>query len=427
MKIYCSGIGGIGLSAYAALQAKAGHTVLGSDRNDSALLQDLRSQGITVILDQSGGGLPDDLDLFVHTEAIPPDAPERLRAQALGVPMQTYFQALGDLTQPYDLIAVCGTHGKSSTTAMVSTMLVACGQDPTVVVGTKVPQLDGRNWRQGASNWCVVEACEYRRSFHNLSPKIVLLTNVDGDHYDAYADLAEYQAAFLAFLQRLPEDGLIITHTADPDCLRLAKASGRLVLNADAYPSLALRVPGRHMQANAQLCLALADALELDERQAATALESFTGTWRRMEELGTRSDGITVFDDYAHHPVEIRASLQGILERAAGRRTVVVFQPHTHDRTSKLYDDFCTAFAGVDLVIIPNIYAARSESDSVKVDAAKLTADIGHRSRVQAYHTGTLDEAKRLLTGELLQPGDVLVCMGAGDITSLARTLAAEA
>src|SRR3989344_2888210 len=179
MKIYCSGIGGIGLSAYAALQRTNGHDVLGSDRSDSALLDDLRSQGITVILKQDGSGVPADVDLFVYSEAIPEDAPERARARDLGIPERSYPEAVSELTKDHRLIAVCGTHGKSSTTAMITRLLLETGHDPTVIIGTKCKELNGRNWRRGKSDLFVLEACEYRRSFLNYSPDILLLTNCE--------------------------------------------------------------------------------------------------------------------------------------------------------------------------------------------------------------------------------------------------------
>nr|MBP9750716.1 hypothetical protein [Candidatus Peribacteraceae bacterium] len=211
MIIFCSGIGGIGLSAYASLQKAAGHDVSGSDANDSALVQRLRADGITVSLSQDGSALPDGCELFVYSEAITPDAPERRLARERGIRSISYFAAVGEISKGKTLIAVSGTHGKSSTTAMVARLLIEAGFDPTVVVGTKLRELDGRNFRVGKSEWFVLEACEYRRSFHYLSPSIALVTNVDGDHFDAYKDLAEYQQSFVEFLQLLPSDGPVIT------------------------------------------------------------------------------------------------------------------------------------------------------------------------------------------------------------------------
>ncbi len=426
MIIFCSGIGGIGLSAYASLQKAAGHDVSGSDAADSALVSRLRDDGIPVSLRQDGSALPSDCDLFVYSEAITPDAPERQLARERGIRSISYFAAVGEISKGKKLIAISGTHGKSSTTAMVARLMIEAGLDPTVVVGTKLRELDGRNFRTGNSEWFVLEACEYRRSFHYLSPAIALVTNVDGDHFDAYKDLEEYQRSFVEFLQLLPADGPVITHGSVADLERVVQASGRPLLNADTLALPTLKTPGLHMQQNAQLVLRLAEYLGIPDARAREILAGFAGTWRRLEEVGTRADGVTVVDDYAHHPVEIRASLQAIRSGYPERRVVVAFQPHTHDRTLKLYDDFMTCFqGGADLIVVPNVYAARGESDSAKVDLPKMLADLQKGSGIKVIDGHSLDETLRLLQEEILRPHDVVVTMGAGDITSLSRKLLA--
>ncbi len=408
---------------------------MGSDRSDSALLDDLRSQGITIILDQSGSAIPDDCDLFVYSEAIPVDAPERKRAAELKIPQQSYPEALGELSRGHSpVIAVCGTHGKSSTTGMATRLLMHSGREPTVVVGTKLHELTGRNWRKGrADGTFLLEACEYRHSFFNYSPTIILMTNCDGDHFDFYQSKEEYHAAFVTFIKRLPEDGILITHLADPDCAAVAKSAGKTVIDADTFPLITLKTPGTHMQQNAQLVLALADALRVPRPQAQAAVAGYAGSWRRMELKGnvmvrsaaSRSASnhhhdIPVIDDYAHHPREIRATLQAIISQYPGKRIICAFQPHTHDRTLKLYDDFTTAFRGIDTVIIPNIYEARKDIETERVDLPKFLKDLEKNSGVTGIDGRSLAETERMLREEILQPGDVLMCMGAGDITNLA-------
>jgi len=422
MKIYCSGIGGIGLSAYAALQAANGHEVLGSDRSDSALLEDLRSQGITVFLNQDGSMIPHDCDLFVHSEAIPADAPERVRAREFNISSQSYFHALGEVSRDAFVIAVCGTHGKSSTTAMVARMLIEAGKDPSVVVGTKMPELEGRNWRKGKSDIFVVEACEYRRSFHFLSPDIALLTTVDGDHFDAFSSMEDYHEAFVTFFKRLPHEGVIITHGSDAECLRVAESSGKKVIDADTQPLIPLSVPGLHMRQNARLALSLAEHLGIDAAQAQEMLHGFSGTWRRMEVKGTGKKGITVVDDYAHHPKEIAATLSAMREQFGGRRIVCVFQPHTHDRTLKLYDDFTKSFSDADLVIIPNIYVARSDIETGTVDVQTFIADMAAHSKTECVDGKSIDETFAMLK-KTAKKDDVIITMGAGDITKLSDRL----
>lgn len=419
MVIYCSGIGGIGLSAYAALQRANGHVVRGSDKNNSALLDDLRGQGIEVFVGQDGSGVTPDVDLFVYSEAVPPDAPERRKARELGIEQQSYFRALGELSENSTVIAVCGTHGKSTTTAMIAKVFVDAGKDPSVVVGTKSPDLGGRNWRKGASDIFIVEACEYRKSFHYLSPDVAVLTTVDGDHFDAYGSLDEYRQAFVDFFRLEPEGNPVVLHASDDACTDVVARSGHPGINADAAELPVVGVPGDIMRQNARLALAAAKHFGITEDVALRSLAGFRGTWRRMEVKGTRADGVTVIDDYAHHPVEIAGSLQAIKEGYPGRRIVVVFQPHTHDRTLKLYDDFTTAFRGVDLVVMPNVYGARGESDSAKVDFPKFVADVAAGSGTTVLDGGGLDGTLERLR-EALKPDDVVVTMGAGDVTSLA-------
>jgi UDP-N-acetylmuramate--alanine ligase len=417
MKIFCSGIGGIGLSAYAALQAKNGHTVSGSDRNDSALLDDLRSQGVTIHLVQDGSAIAGDEDLFVFSEAIPEHSPERTKAKECGIRSVSYFEALGELSRDYTVIAVCGTHGKSSTTAMVARLLIEAGKNPSVVVGTKMHDLGGRNWRKGESDLFVVEACEYRRSFRFLSPDIVLMTTVDGDHFDAFASIEEYRQAFVDFLKQLPSDGTVILHGTDPDALSIVERSEKQMIDADTFPSVSLGTPGEHMRQNARLVLGLAELLDIDQSVAIDILAGFTGTWRRMEVKGDMANGVTVVDDYGHHPAEIRATLAAMREAYPSRRIVCVFQPHTHDRTR--------AFTDADIVIIPNIYVARSDIETGTVDTAQLVKDIAHGSQVETLHGESLLQTESLLRHTILQSGDVLVTMGAGDITTLSDRLLA--
>ncbi|MBI1934624.1 hypothetical protein HYS30_03080 [Candidatus Peregrinibacteria bacterium] len=441
MNIYCSGIGGIGLSAYASVQQALGHRVSGSDSGKSDLLDDLRGQGMTITTLQDGSAVPADVDLFVYSEAVPPDHPERGRARELGIPSCSYFQALGDLSRPSFVIAVCGTHGKSSTTAMAARVLLSAGKDPTVIVGTKVPELEGpaqpdgrsparhgtggggRNWRKGGGKIFLLEACEYRKSFHFLSPDLILLTTVDGDHFDYYADVAAYEEAFMEFFRLLPVEGSVVLHGRDPASLRVAAAAGCAVVDADAHSLPALSVPGRHMQENACLVLGMAQVLGISQDSALSSLAGFQGTWRRMEVKGIRPDGVLVVDDYAHHPREILATIAAMKERYPGRRLVCVFQPHTHDRVQKLYDAFTQAFRSADVVVIPNIYAARKESDVGDIDLPMFLRDIRYGSSVTVFGGYTLEEAETFLNEEVLHAGDLLLCMGAGDITGLAERM----
>ncbi len=422
MHIYCSGIGGIGLSAYAALQREAGHAVSGSDRTMTPLLEDLQSQGIAIHLSQDGSALSDDIDLFVYSEAIPLSAPERIRAAELGIPQASYPEALGKMSEGFTVIAVCGTHGKSSTTGMVARLLMETGRDPTVVVGTKMPELGGRNWRRGESTLFVLEACEYRKSFHFYKPTIILMTNCDGDHFDYYKSIELYREAFRDFLKLLPSSGVVITHASDPDCQAVTSGIDRAVIDADEYPLIDLQTPGLHMKQNAQLVLALANELGIVQEEAIAAVAPFAGTWRRMETKGAYKESVTVIDDYAHHPREIRATVSAIRGKYPNRRLVAVYQPHTHNRTLAMMNEFAESFAGVDRLIVTDVYDARSDTESEAVDLDAFVRLIAEGSDVSCVRGGSLDKTEALAR-ETLQPNDVLLCMGAGDITELATRM----
>jgi UDP-N-acetylmuramate--alanine ligase len=428
MKIFCSGIGGIGMSAYAAYQHACSHEISGSEVAWSVITAALQAQGIPISLVQDGSAVPLDADLFVYTLALPQDHAERRRAQELGLPARTYFQALGQLTDGSGkrLIAVCGTHGKSTTTAMAAKMLIEAGLDPAVILGTRSPDLHGRNWRKGGGEWFLVEACEYHRSFLHLSPEIILLTNVDGDHFDAFADSRDYQKAFQEFIAKLPSDGVLVAHCTDhglQPILNFAKEKSLHIVDADTFSSPPLKVPGQHMQENAQLVLALADVLAIDRTEAESSLRNYEGAWRRMEILGEIPPGVIVIDDYGHHPREVAATLQALRGAYPHRRLICVFQPHTHDRTRKFYGAFSGAFKDADIVIVPNIYDARPHADSTAVDVATFVHDVAKVSGTEAFHGQSLEQTAEILRSNILQRNDLLVTMGAGDVWRVAQQL----
>lgn len=422
MKIFCSGIGGIGLSAYAALQNAEGHSVSGSDRIDSELLADLRTQGITVLLMQDGSDITKDTDLFVFSEAIPEEAPERIKARELGIRSISYFQALGEYLRERNLrvIAVCGTHGKSSTTAMAAKVFADAGKEPTVVVGTKVPDLGGRNWRRGTGSLAIIEACEYRGSFLYLDPALILMTTVDGDHFDVYPSLEEYRKAFVSFAQKLPKEGQVITHGKDSAAVAIAETAKRTLIDADAIelPTLSSAVPGLHMRQNAALVMTLAHKEGIPQDVAEKSLQNFRGTWRRMELKGTLPGDILVCDDYAHHPKEISATVTALKAAYPGRRIVCAFQPHLRSRTHQFYDGFTKAFAGADIVLISDPYEARSDT-SPMLNMTMFTDDISKSSKVSAEYSGTLITTEQRIA-EIVKPRDLLLIMGAGSIGDLA-------
>jgi UDP-N-acetylmuramate--alanine ligase len=426
MKIFCSGIGGIGLSAYAGHMIARGHTVHGTDKTPSIITDDIREKGATVSFVQDGTAVPRDCDLFVYSEAIPESAPERTVARERGIPQMSYFKAVGELSRGGKVICIAGTHGKSSTTAMVAKVLIEAGLDPNVVVGTRMKDMGNTNWRASKSDLWVIEACEYRRSFHFLTPSVILLTNVDGDHFDAYRDIDDYRNAFVEFCRLLPRDGTVILHGNDNDALSIATKAEKSHIDADTLPPVHLEVPGVHMRANASLALALALSLGVQEETARQSLQSFSGTWRRMDIKGRTEEGSLVIDDYGHHPVEVSATLSAIREAYPGKRIICIFQPHTHDRTVKLLQEFAVSFKDADLLIVPNIYDARPDKDAKKVSVDEFISVVEKGSGVRVRNGMNLQETEKIIHGVGLSEEDVVVTMGAGDITALSTTLAVQ-
>ena len=444
MKIYCSGIGGIGLSAYAALQNANGHEVLGSDRALTDLTEDLESQGITVFDSQDGSKVCEDADIFVYSEAIPESAPERVKASEYGIRQLSYFAALGELSKEYEtVIAICGTHGKSTTTAMIANVLVDVSgnyNDTTVIVGTKVPYLNGKNWWRGqGKKRLIVEACEYKGSFFHLKPDIVLMTNVDWDHVDYYPNPESYQRAYIDFLSGLSDDAIVITHMQDKECALVVQKASRLelVVDADNVPltNFHLKIPGRHMTENATLVYALCTepvcGIQLNDFIVGGALSSYNGTWRRFEEKGRTKSGAIVVDDYAHHPREIVCTIASAIQKYPNaNRIISLFQPHLHNRTIALMDDLSKAFIGSQIVLVTDVYEARTENTNEKVDMNILVDAINTgstpytNSEKKCIYVGDLSAAKKFCCN-LLQQDDVLIVMGAGTVTNVAQELIA--
>jgi len=438
-RIHMVGIGGIGLSAIARILAAWGCEVSGSDLRATEVTRGLNALGIVTYAghraEQAQGA-----EWVVVSSAVPEDNPEVRAARAAGVPVVKRHQLLGQMLAGAYGIAVAGTHGKTTTSAMLAVMLDALGLSPTYIVGGMIPQL-GANARAGEGPHFVIEADEYDRTFHGLRPDIAVVLNVEMDHPDCYADLADMQAAYATFLEGVAPGGHIVACADSPalgEVLRaLPQAEGRVVTygraagaayrlveaTPDAAGGTRLRVarggaewltarvavPGEHVARNATAVLAVADLLGLDGERAAAALATFRGVERRFQLKG-EAGGVTVVDDYAHHPTEIRATLAAARRRFTGRRLVAVFQPHTYSRVESLYDEFLGCFDDADVVAVLDVYAARSR-EVPTWSARDLAAALRHPS---ARYLGGVDAAVEAL-GAALRPGDVVVTLGAGD------------
>jgi UDP-N-acetylmuramate--alanine ligase len=450
-RIHFIGAGGSGMSGLARMLLDSGAIVTGSEPKPGATTFELIQRGAKISRDQVGELLSKEIDLVVRTAAVPDTNSEFQIALRLGLKHIKYAQLLGLVMQERLGIAVAGTHGKSTTTAMLSYALLKNGADPSFVVGGTVPQLGGGS-RSGAGRAFVAEACEYDRSFHNLRPTMAIVTNIDADHLDVYKDLDDIVSSFRHFAELLPENGLIITLGADPTTARAfagLKTSIQTVALAttatadwtvyptpspDGYPtadiayrgspvaSLHLSVPGTHNLLNATMAIAAAHAAcGLAPRDAATAINDFTGVDRRMSVIGTYN-GATVIDDYGHHPTEIRATLAALQQRYKPTRLICVFQPHQASRTRLLLNEFATAFVDADEVILPDIYFVRdSDEDKAAVSSPDLVRRITHNGQHAVY----LPSFPQILTHlkQMTGPGDLVVTMGAGPIWEVSRDL----
>lgn len=413
------GIGGIGVSALVRLMLARGISVSGSDRTPSLITEKLEMEGAKVFFSHEQKHLPDDLDLVVYSPAIPDDNPELLMARERGILTYSYPEALGKISQGMRTIAISGTHGKTTTTAMIAGVLVDAGCSPTVIVGSLLKG-SGSNFIGGTSDLFVVEACEYKRSFLSLSPEILVITNIDNDHLDYYGTIEGVQKAFTELAEKVPTTGMIVCNPNDPLVAPILQgAVARVVDYTKEVLMLPLAVSGEHNKKNAQAALAVARLLDVSEKDAMKSLAMFEGTWRRMEYKGEVM-GAFIYDDYAHHPTEVRATLQGFRAKYPVGRIRVVFQPHLYSRTKLLLNDFAQSFSDADEVIVAPIYAAREKPDP-EISAGTLVGAISE------YHnnvrlSGDFPAIETYLR-ETMQKGDIMVTMGAGDIYKVGEAL----
>lgn len=428
-KIYFIGIGGIGVSALAQWYLSEGWRVFGSDAKGSAVISFLKRKGAKIRVGKpSASRVKRDFQKVVYSVAVPEGHPERKAAGQLGIPQLTYAKGLGEIAKSYKTIAVSGAHGKSTTTAMAALMLIRAGFDPTVFVGTKLKEFGGSNFRKGKSQWLVVEADEFHGSFLNYRPYAAICTNVDREHLDYYKTFANVKKAFKAFFLRVSSDGVLVLNRDNETLRRLKfKSAGRVVWytiqcsEARRVKSF-LKVPGPHNLSNAMASVAIGKTLGIEASSAHKALSAFRGTWRRFEYRGMWR-GALIYDDYAHHPTEITATIQGAREKYPGRAIQVVFQPHLAERLSLLFKDFISALSMADNVIILETYKVLGRDDEKSAGsrgAAALAAAIGKRRPAQ--YAANHREVLRCLPARVGR-GDIIILMGAGDITDLYEKL----
>jgi len=420
-RVHMIGIGGIGMSALARLFLHEKKIVQGSDRSRSLITEKLEELGVRVVYEQVAENIEDGIDLVVYTAAMPETHPELMAARAKGITTMTYFEALGVCVNPYYLIAVAGTHGKTTTTAMLTDIFERDGKDPTAVIGS-LRASTGSNFRAGKSKYAIVEACEFGRHFLSLRPHVLVITNIEADHLDYYKDVDDVISAFHEFALQVEEGGYIVADTSDARVAMALRGVECTVIDARTFLDLArpMKAIGMHNRVNASRAAAVAHEEKIDESATAAALADFAGTWRRFEYKGVAATGAAVYDDYAHHPTEIRATLTAAKEHFTGKKIFAVFHPHLYSRTKLLFDEFAHAFAAADEVILAPIYAAR-EADDGSI-TSEMLAEAIRKTGKHAVTLQTFDAIAELLL-ERSDADTVIITMGAGDIFKVADIL----
>ena len=428
MKIHLIGIGGIGVSALAQYYLSQGHEVTGSDLTMSEITAYLERLGVKITKNKSlSAKIPHKMpDLVVYSPAVKKNNLELSFYLKKKIKCLSYPEALGELTKNYFTIAIAGAHGKSTTTAMLGLILVKAKLDPTIIVGTKLKEFGGTNFRPGKSKYLVIEACEYDSSFLHYIPQMIVITNIDKEHLDYFKNLKNIIAAFKDFISRLPKSGVLIANGDDKNVegiisdkhsqfkiseFKIKSKEAEIVKNI-------LNVPGNHNVYNALAALTAARELKIDDDIALKALSDYKGSWRRFEEKEKviNNKRIKVINDYGHHPTEIKATLEATRQKYPDKKIWCVFQPHQHQRTFNLFNDFVKTFktALIDNILILDIYdVAGREMKKInkKVSSKMLVRKINKKS--VSYVSMALAEKK---IKKNIKSGDVLIIMGAGDI-----------
>ena len=458
--VHFVGVGGIGISALAQWFLAQKWAVSGSDIVASGLTRKLQKEGVKVTIGHKKSHVGPKTSLVIYNQAIPPSNPELREAKRLKIPTFTYPEALGSLTRGFKTIAVAGAHGKSTTTALASLVFTEAGLDPTVILGTLLKQLGGKNFRAGKSDYLLIEADEWKASFLNYSPLFSIITNVDKEHLDFYKNYSNVKKTFLKFISNIREGGILVVNKDDKKLYALKSKIQKIakhnnlkviwygaIINYSARNKIkkVLRVPGEHNVSNALAVYTLARALGIKEKTALEGLAKYRGAWRRMEYKGELKDKnkesrirggkknmihdskfmIPVYDDYAHHPTEIKASLQAFREKFSNRKIICVFQPHQAHRTQNLFKEFISAFDEADFLVLLPIYQVAGRDKPHKGYSSKdLAEKIGIRNKelgIKNYVT-YLPHPKRLRSfirdSEFIIHDSVIVMMGAGDIVN---------
>lgn len=449
--IHCIGIGGIGLSAIGEILLSRGYEVTGSDMKESEITLSLAAKGAKIFIGHRAENV-ENAELIVYSAAVGNDNPELLEAARRNIPAITRAQMLGILMEGYEnSIAISGTHGKTTTTSMVSLILDRAKYEPTILVGGNLSEIGG-NVKVGRGQYFVTEACEYMDSFLSLRPKIEIILNIDSDHLDYFKDIEHIARSFDKFASLVPENGLIVAYEANPFVNKVIKDlknvvtfglnescayhAGDIVFNEEGFPSfdvdkngehlarIQLSVPGEHNILNALAAFACCHSLGVDVDVIRETLESYHGTQRRFDIVGVTEKGVKIVDDYAHHPTEIKAMLTAC-QNIPHHKLWCLFQPHTYTRTMALFDEFAGAFEKADVLILAEIYAAR-EKNIYKISSAQLAESI--KKARPGQKVLFIDDFREIANyvSKNSERGDLVLTMGAGDIYKVGDMILGE-
>ena len=420
-KIYFIGIGGMGMSALAQLFHAEGKETVGSDQEESPMTQLLRGVGIKIIIGHKKENITKDIELCVVSDAVSEKNPEVVQARAASIPVYSYFEVLGFLSRERFTIAVSGTHGKTTTTGMLTKILFDAELKPTAVIGSIVKDFKS-NFVQGEKEPFVIEACEYKDHILKLHPNILVITNIELDHTDFFESLEHVQETFRKAIESLGERGILITNPHDPNIKSILE---RLMCTLVDYTKetvedLSFKAEFNSMNAKAAKAAAKAYAPNLSDTEIDVSLKLFKGSWRRFEYIGETRRGALVYDDYAHHPTAITKTIQAVKEKFPDKKITVVFHPHLYSRTKSFFNEFAQALSLADDVIVAPIYGAREEKD-VSISHTLLAREITLK-KGQAIALDSFDEIEKHLQISL-DSDDIIITMGAGDIYKVAHSL----
>ncbi len=441
--IHMLGIGGVSMSGIAGILKHLGFTVTGSDRTQSDITNRLMFEGIRVTIGHDFENLST-ANLVVYTAAIKQDDPELVKARELNIPTVERADFLGELTKAFsETICVSGTHGKTTTTSMISVCFMEAGLDPSIQVGATLKQING-NYRVGNSDYFIIEACEYVESFLKFYPKAEVILNIDNDHLDYFKNIENINNAFIKYVKLLPKTGLLVVNIDDKYCSELHKytpakivsygieneranfVARNITFNKNGYPTfdvyhnnffyctIELSVPGLHNVSNALACIALCDTYGISKPDLKSALKKYTGAHRRFEFVKSYQ-GANIYDDYGHHPTEIKATAMA-LKKKQYNHSWVVFQPHTYSRTQSLLDDFANALTNFDNIIVTDIYAAR-EINTYNISSQDLVNKIRSLGKNALYISNFNDIVNYLK--QHIQKDDIILTLGAGTVTQI--------